>query len=446
MIDVVQGCAHSFLIVVLYCMFFHLSHLLFFNVAPIAVSDAVLQFMKSGTSMVVTPLPGGLNSSLLKLPNGVFPYGQTNEKSTIYIRPSYVSLWNRIVQLLKEINNVVVMGTPGIGKTWFLIYAFHQLCLLNCRVIYSSVLNRFQVLREPDGTVKTDQQSIVNALADTSAVHLYDSAKNAASSTVQLSASGCKIIMATSPDLSPHHQWVNEAKKSWKKLYMETWNEQEIKQANDHIYVDKKLDGSLWFSDWKDRFEWFGGVPRQIFVKTSLNEAKQSFMESDIKESNLDDVWLCVGSKLVTQRATSRLLRFEVNAQFEPTLVHWVSVPIARQATLFHLQKKRNAVLDSLSEACASFAPGAVGPVAGNMLEWSAHEYLAAGPTVRIRQLHPIQGAIHSIKLPHYPQQSFVNAAAAGNNVSIHDTIPYRLMLYCALYFHCRKYAISCVC
>jgi hypothetical protein len=66
------------------------------------------------------------SGSLLRLSKsfflGIEDYGQV-----LYVRPCYVTLFNRVQAAWSSRKRVGVFGTPGIGKTFFLIYIFLRL-------------------------------------------------------------------------------------------------------------------------------------------------------------------------------------------------------------------------------------------------------------------------------------------------------------------------------
>jgi hypothetical protein len=53
---------------------------------------------------------------------GVEDYGQV-----LYVRPCYLALFNKVQAAWSSRKRVGVFGTPGIGKTFFLIYTFLRL-------------------------------------------------------------------------------------------------------------------------------------------------------------------------------------------------------------------------------------------------------------------------------------------------------------------------------
>jgi len=348
---------------------------------------------------------------LLRLPVGVFPFGDALAPSVLVITACYVKFADALLAGGAP-HDCAVLGTPGIGKTWFLIYlAWRAIAIAGTAgvpardIVLATPRLGWTVLLRAAGGISFNAVDYVPALGHKTSLYLYDATKKKS----ELQLVSAQTIIASSPDLSPYPQYTKERPALVKK-FMPVWSLAEMSAIAVHAYGSR-------IADWQARMEYFGGVPRQVFVEgATLQELKDSFLNDTIRESKIAAVVQCIGSRSVHNEATSRLLQFIVDVNYQPVRVEFVSAPIGAEATHFYVQSQRNEVLDFLSQACADFAPGSVGGATGKVLEETAHELLAAGGTFRCRRLGDHE--VHQLYVPQRSVRVFQQENEVQANVS----------------------------
>ena len=95
-----------------------------FNPLPVEAPKNVTDFGAALTGAVVT-------NNTLELANGTFFLGDAQLGSKLFIRPCYKDLSGLVFDAASKgtFRNIVVTGTPGIGKS---IFGLHLLYLLRC--------------------------------------------------------------------------------------------------------------------------------------------------------------------------------------------------------------------------------------------------------------------------------------------------------------------------
>jgi hypothetical protein len=101
---------------------------------------------------------------------------QTNS-FRLFVRPCYEELFHECETLhTNTIQGVLVLGTPGIGKSCFLDYALHRLLLTNKSVLYLDGPRDDAFIFSPDGKVYkyTMQEAVRQRMSANVDVVLYD--------------------------------------------------------------------------------------------------------------------------------------------------------------------------------------------------------------------------------------------------------------------------------
>ena len=158
---------------------------------------------------------------------------------------------------------LTVGGTPGIGKSLWLLYLAFLFNQLGCIVVYhhwSCPASCFVII---DGQVTINGKTNADANGRKT-VYLYD--------TVPAIAIGDVVILVASP--RQLNRVNNEFKKSLnhQSMFMPIWSLYELGRLSEICYKLPLSDRS------KDGYDYLGGIPRRIF-STTWNSAKEELQE-----------------------------------------------------------------------------------------------------------------------------------------------------------------------
>ncbi|KAF0683296.1 hypothetical protein As57867_024568, partial [Aphanomyces stellatus] len=171
----------------------------------------------------------------------------------LLVRASYQTIASSIQDRGKDgIFKTIITGTPGIGKSLFLIYLLWNLVKAGKKVlfiyhpnlIYYNGLGGVFELREFPSAIE-------HSFWDESLWCLFDAKGKNERHLSAIPYDNCKVVVST----SPRRDMINDFKKppTPKIFYMPLWTEHELEQvASTFPQV----------VDWRDRFNILGGVPR----------------------------------------------------------------------------------------------------------------------------------------------------------------------------------------
>ena len=209
--------------------------------------------------------------------NGSLSFLQPIPSSTLnrlYIRESYETIASSIQP---GINKAIITGTPGIGKSLFMIYLLWKLVKAGKRVL---------LIYHPH-TIYYDGKGGVFELSDFPLVTnrdfwnadlwcLFDAKGKKEVHLSALPYPTCTFVLS----MSPRREMVNDFKKPPHPqiFYMPLWNEIELET----ISVSFPEVG-----DWRERFRVLGGIPRHVLEGTTDNPTE--LLEAACEECELDD-------------------------------------------------------------------------------------------------------------------------------------------------------------
>jgi hypothetical protein len=215
--------------------------------------------------------------------NGWLSFLQPIPSSTLnglYIRESYKTIASSIQT---GINKAIITGTPGIGKSLFMIYLLWKLVKAGKRVL---------LIYHPH-TIYYDGQCGIFELADIPSVidHnfwkddlwcLFDAKGRKEEHLNALPYPTCTFVLST----SPRREMVNDFKKPPPPqiFYMPLWNEAELTTI------------SVSFPDvgnWRERFRVLGGIPRHVLEVTSDNPIE--LLQAACRQCELNDCIKIIG-------------------------------------------------------------------------------------------------------------------------------------------------------
>jgi hypothetical protein len=228
--------------------------------------------MPIATRVTVTELPGGNGSAVLALPKGTKWFSQDFDR--LFKRDFYDRF---IDQKLEGFANPrgarcrLVMGTPGIGKSSFALYAAWRALQIDKSVVYQhhSLPTVFTVLTPGSDMVRKYENFRPPELDDRNAVYIVDGMRPQGAEALTLFVS------------SPNHERVHEwSKRFGTQIYhFPIWTLDELRLMRTHCFdgrsysdCDEHPSVELTDEELQARFDAAGGVPRFIFDQTKWRE------------------------------------------------------------------------------------------------------------------------------------------------------------------------------
>jgi len=175
-----------------------------------------------------------------------------------YIRESY----RAIAQSIKSgRNKVIITGTPGIGKSIFIIYLFWKLVKEGKRVLF--IYHPDQVYYDGNGGlfyVNTIPSSGDRVFWNDTLWCLFDAKSKEAKDLNALPYELCTFVLST----SPRREMLNDFRKPPvpQVFYMPLWTKAELEKIAP-LFPNA--------NEWPYRFEILGGIPRRVLEDTSRN-------------------------------------------------------------------------------------------------------------------------------------------------------------------------------
>ncbi|KAI8894625.1 hypothetical protein BC833DRAFT_651928 [Globomyces pollinis-pini] len=226
--------------------------------------------------------------------NGWLSFHQTIPSSNLnglYIRESYKTIASSIQP---GINKAIITGTPGIGKSLFMIYLLWKLVKTGKRVliIYHPHIiyydGRGGVFYCPEGSLPSGNEL---SFWNDDLWCLFDAKDKFPHDLSRLPYPTCTFVLST----SPRREMVNDFKKPPPPqiFYMPLWNEVELNTI------------ASYFPDainWHERFRILGGIPRYVLEDTRHNPT--ALLQAACKQCKLKDCIKIVGlDSTITDKA-----------------------------------------------------------------------------------------------------------------------------------------------
>ncbi|EGG21762.1 hypothetical protein DFA_01648 [Cavenderia fasciculata] len=206
-------------------------------------------------------------TNILSLQDGcVFP---TRELSSLYIRESYVELYDIISAFEKPANLYLVKGNPGIGKSMFFYYYLWRKVqnLETCpkNIVFDFVHHNAILFTFKDNlpTVYVgNRDQFANFLLYPDTFYFVDG--------ITPLPSKCFVLFASSPDRTIYEKYMKE--KFSASVILPIWTYYEIKGSIPIYCKDDDNNRESFINETLIRFRRWGGVPRYVFEKISPSE------------------------------------------------------------------------------------------------------------------------------------------------------------------------------
>ena len=294
----------------------------------------------------------------------------------LYIRESYRTIASRILEV-NGIQKVIITGTPGIGKSLFLIYLLWNLVKRGKRVLF--IYHPFNIYYDEEGGVFRFASSRLPLDDDDSFWNetlwcLFDAKGKNEANLYEFPTSLCKFILST----SPRREMVNDFKKPPvpQIFNMPIWTEAEL-EAIAPLFPHA--------TKWRERFLILGGIPRHVLEDTT--QSPIYMLEAACADCLLDD---CIKKIGINSTITGK-------SKVVHSLVHVTSVhPFTNSSVCYASQTALNIIvrekgIDAMHRMRELLASCAGNPLSaalcGYIFEPYAIELLERGGTFTCRQL-----------------------------------------------------------
>ncbi|EEY53770.1 crinkler (CRN) family protein, putative [Phytophthora infestans T30-4] len=264
--------------------------------------------------------------ALVELPRDTYLLGDSTLGSRIYIRHCYPALWKlcheRIHDEKKNTPHLVILGTPGIGKTFFGFVIVLILARAGATVVYESGGLKKRFLFAHNVVAQGSQEDFVHILDQPTTYYIVDAVKPA--------YYPAKTILLTSPRRSI---WYEFNKTNCQSCYMPVWSLKEILQCRKLMYSDTPVDVV------QKCFRRWGGIARYVLRFSQVGD-QQVLLEKAMNIVNLD--WLvnaCSQLDANDAQVSHRLLHYRVSKAFDSEYFAFASQYV-QQAVYNRLYKK----------------------------------------------------------------------------------------------------------
>ena len=223
-------------------------------------------------------------NEVFALGQGVYFLGEVDFGSRLFVRECYLELLDLVLSGGK---NVLLRGTPGIGKTHFSFLLILRLISEGKTVVYQRRSGLDSLLFSPTEVKSATTFRVFREVVRDPATFLILDA-------VDTDLLPARTILVSSPQVSNFHDFEKNVDKKRDCYYMPPWSLDEILVCNEQMY--RRVVGSL-----REGFSQAGGVPRVLLKFDTIDKAK--ILDAIIEISGLK--WSDIGRKLSLTSGTS---------------------------------------------------------------------------------------------------------------------------------------------
>ncbi|TMW57981.1 hypothetical protein Poli38472_013455 [Pythium oligandrum] len=212
--------------------------------------------------------------ALIKLAEGAYLLGDSSLGSSIYVRHCYPQLldhcWKVIHDESTGIPHIVVLGNPGIGKTFFGYLILLHLARRGSTVVYETRARKRCYLFTSGKAFIGSQSDFEDILRKPTTYYIVDA--------VEPTYYPAKTILLTSPRRSV---WYEFSKTKCRTCFMPVWSSAELMKCRDLVYRDVS-DVTV-----ADCFRRWGGIARYVLAYANFRD-QQDMLEKAIAAVDLD--------------------------------------------------------------------------------------------------------------------------------------------------------------
>ena len=317
-----------------------------------------------------------VEGDVLRLAGGTTFLGSSTLPDAMYIRADYFGLWAELQRLFESgLRRIVVSGNPGIGKSWFGIYVAFKLLSGSepPTIVWEARLSGTRTLIRNGAVLLGTLDSFVSELADRNSWYLVD--ESVFPGAVRVEA---RTLVFSSPKRDNYRLLLKAAASTLR--YLPVWRWDEIEACHALLYAD---DPTRPFSDVKDAYERWGGIPRFVLEKLR-DDGVQLLLQEAIDTADVRTIWNAAGQIDAAPEASHRLLHIQTQ---RPYIRKSVTI-----GTRYIVDCLLNRFLEQQASEVRSFLIASasspnLGTVRGDMFEGYAHRMLRNGGDFRVRCL-----------------------------------------------------------
>ncbi|EEY67030.1 crinkler (CRN) family protein, putative [Phytophthora infestans T30-4] len=309
--------------------------------------------------------------ALVELPRDTYLLGDSTLGSRIYIRHCYPALWELCLERIHDEKtntpHLVILGNPGIGKTFFGYVIVLHLVRTNETVVYESGGLKKRFLFAHNVVAQGSQEDFVHILDQPTTYYIVDAVKPA--------YYPAKTILLTLPRRSI---WYEFNKTNCRSCYMPVWSLKEILQCRKLMYSDTPM------AVVQDCFRRWGGIARYVLRFSQVGD-QQVLLEKAMDIVDLD--WLvkaCGQLDANDAQVSHRLLHYRVSKAFDSEYFVFASQYVQQEVYNRLYKKDKRKLLEFIA---ASDGVGALAVLRGHLFEGHVHSVLPRGGTFRVRRL-----------------------------------------------------------
>ena len=317
-----------------------------------------------------------VEGDVLRLASGTTFLGSSTLPDSMYIRADYVGLWAEIQLLISSgLSRIVVSGNPGIGKSWFGLYVAFKLLSGSTppTIVWEARLSGTRTLIRNAAVLQGTLDSFGSELADRNTWYLVDESVFPGPWRVE-----ARTLVFSSPKRDNYRLLLKAAASTLR--YLPVWRWDEIEACHALLYAD---DPTRPFSDVKDAYERWGGIPRFVLEKLR-DDGVQLLLQEAIDTADVRTIWNAAGQIDAAPEASHRLLHIQTQ---RPYIRKSVTI-----GTRYIVDCLLNRFLEQQASEVSSFLISSasspnLGTVRGDMFEEYAHRVLRNGGDFRVRCL-----------------------------------------------------------
>ncbi|RKP20608.1 hypothetical protein ROZALSC1DRAFT_19110 [Rozella allomycis CSF55] len=288
-------------------------------------------------------------NTVVNLPEDVHILGNLSIGKSWFVRPCYPLLLEKCLEIIAEPTtpHLVILGNPGIGKTYFGYFLLHYFAKNNHTVVYERGKSNERYLF-CSGVISWGSQSdFVPYLHDPNTIYIVDAFK-----PVDVAA---KTILLSSP----------------------LWSKEEIQACRALLYASLSAD------DVDELYSKWGGVPKFV-LENARDIFQQKKLDSAILSVDLDGLVKAIGNPDVYDLPAHRLVHITVLDDFIYVTYAFASDYVADAVYSRLYVSKRQQLLNFIA---ASDSFGDLGVIRGVLFERFAHSIIQNGGTFKVREL-----------------------------------------------------------
>jgi hypothetical protein len=320
-----------------------------------------------------------LRPTILSLPENTYWLDNPMHGSYLVVRACYERMWS-IISTTSD-RRFAIIGSPGIGKSWFLFLCMCKLA--EARILFLYISNKGQsatyyVFQDGQTTEYSGRTPQIQVLVANPGVFiLIDDRPPFGTERV----SG-KVIVASSPDPDKYKDLLKEGEQGVK-LYMPVWKDEELEAKR--LQHTKECNVELSASELRELVNIAGRVPRYIFRK--------NMSYADILWWNLQEIDEAVQSKPVEKmlEGAGNLTAADKDTSHRILAIEVDESNFTRAGLTFHSLHTRQVALRQLANVSRlqlfNYYKKTHGSLKGNIFEWYAHRKLATATCVLEKDL-----------------------------------------------------------